>query len=516
MPRRRSQGLRSRLQRTFNLILLGVAVLGVAGAGSRVVGLNAVNELINETQPLLEDNARLMQIMTDAQSAHRGYRLTRDPDFLARYEAALGELPKVGANLRERSQDRPEIRRLLVEQGERADRWANDFSLPLLERIRTDPAYTPDAEVTEQGAALFDEIREANQAARVAIAARGDKVEAEVRQTTINAGVGTVVVLMLGLIGGTVMSRRATAFVAEPLEDVRATIDQLAQGDLAARATVAGPTEIQAVATAVNEMAESRQRFQELQQETMRQLEALDQARADFISSVSHELRTPLTSVTGYAEMLLDGDAGLLSADQEKMVRTIDRNARRLLDLVEDILTVARMDVGVHRLAIEPVEVAALVDSAVDAIRPQLMARSLSLSVDVPPAVGTVQGDRNQLERVLLNLLSNAVKFTPSGGRITVGADRAGDTVTLSVTDTGMGIPIAEQSRMFQRFFRSSTSRDEVIPGTGLGLSIVKTIVNAHGGTIDFESTPGRGTTFRVELPVGGPDPAPAQTGHTG
>lgn len=248
----------------------------------------------------------------------------------------------------------------------------------------------------------------------------------------------------------------------------------------------------------------------------MRQLEALDQARADFISSVSHELRTPLTSVTGYAEMLLDGDAGLLSADQEKMVRTIDRNARRLLDLVEDILTVARMDVGVHRLAIEPVEVAALVDSAVDAIRPQLMARSLSLSVDVPPAVGTVQGDRNQLERVLLNLLSNAVKFTPSGGRITVGADRAGDTVTLSVTDTGMGIPIAEQSRMFQRFFRSSTSRDEVIPGTGLGLSIVKTIVNAHGGTIDFESTPGRGTTFRVELPVGGPDPAPAQTGHTG
>lgn len=311
------------------------------------------------------------------------------------------------------------------------------------------------------------------------------------------------------------MSRRTTAFVARPLENLRATIARLAEGDLTARAEVDGPTEIQSVATAVNEMAESRQRFHDLQQDAMRQLEALDQARADFISSVSHELRTPLTSVTGYAEMLLDGDAGPLGPEQEKMVKTIDRNARRLLDLVEDILTVARMDVGVHRLAPESVDIGALVEAAVDAVRPSLVARSLSLRIDVPPFIGTVHADRSQLERVLLNLLSNAVKFTPKGGRITVGADRTAENVTLSVTDTGMGIPIAEQPRMFQRFFRSSTSRDEVIPGTGLGLSIVKAIVGAHGGSIDFESTPGRGTTFRVELPVAGPSPVPTDTGHT-
>lgn len=514
--RRRKQDLRSRLQRAFNLILLGVAFLGLAGVGSRLVGLNAVNELIYETQPLLETNSQLLQILTDAQSAQRGYRLTRDEEYLARFVRALEDLPAVSAELRELSLDRPDIRRLLVAQAEAADSWLNEFSLPLLERIRSDPSFSPDPPLTQQGNALFDRIRNANEAARTAISARSDEVEADVRQTTINAGVGSAVVLLLGLLAGGIMSRRTTAFVAAPLENLRSTIAKLAEGDLTARASVDGPTEIQSVATAVNEMAESRQRFQDLQQETMRQLEALDQARADFISSVSHELRTPLTSVTGYAEMLLDGDAGPLSPEQEKMVKTIDRNARRLLDLVEDILTVARMDVGVHRLSPEPVDVGTLIESAVDAVRPALVARSLSLRVDASPLVGTVKADRSQMERVLLNLLSNAVKFTPKGGRITVSADRTSDVLTLSVIDTGMGIPIAEQPRMFQRFFRSSTSRDEVIPGTGLGLSIVKTIVNAHGGTIDFESTPGRGTTFRVELPVDGPDPGPDPTGQTG
>lgn len=514
---RRQQDLRSRLQRAFNLILLGVALLGVAGVGSRLVGLNAVNELIYETHPLLESNARLLQILTDAQSAQRGYRLTRDDEFLERFVGALDDLPPVSAELRQLSQDQPEVRRLLIAQAEAADRWLNEFSLPLIERIRSDPAYAPETAVTDRGNALFDEVRRANERALKAISARADEVESDVRQTTVNAGIGSAVVLLLGLVAGAVLSRRTTTFVAEPLESLRATIARLAEGDLTARAAVDGPTEIQAVATSVNEMAESRQRFQDLQQQTMHQLEALDQARADFISSVSHELRTPLTSVTGYAEMLLDGDAGPLGPEQEKMVRTIDRNAKRLLDLVEDILTVARMDVGVQRVSAEPVEVATLVEAAVDAVRPSLVARALALKVDISRFVGSIHADRSQIERVLLNLLSNAVKFTPRGGRITVSAERDGDVVVLSVIDTGMGIPIAEQPRMFQRFFRSSTSRDEVIPGTGLGLSIVKAIVEAHGGTIDFESTPGRGTTFRVALPVAGPANAAvaSRTGHT-
>ena len=511
---RRKQDLRSRLQRAFNLILLGVGVIGILGVGSRVVGLQAVNELIYETQPLLEHNAEFLQTLTDAQSSQRGYRLTRDRKYLDRYQAALARIPALRVKLHAHSSELPEIEALLKEEVQLADTWLEDYSRPLMERVRADATFQPDAAAAARGNALFDAARSANEEARYAMEVRADRVERDVRRTTINAGVGSAVFLALGLIAAAAMSRRTTAFVADPLEDLRSTIARLADGEFEARATVAGPTEIQSVAEAVNEMAESRQRFQELQQETMRQLESLDQARADFISSVSHELRTPLTSVTGYAEMLLDGDAGPLGSEQEKMVRTIDRNARRLLDLVEDILTVARMDVGVHRLSPEPVNVADLIESAVDAVRPSLVARALSLRIDVPPVVGTIRADRSQLERVLLNLLSNAVKFTPKGGRITIAAEKKAGTLTLLVSDTGMGIPIAEQSRMFQRFFRSSTSRDEVIPGTGLGLSIVKSIVDGHGGSIDFDSTPGRGTTFRIELPVTGPPEAGSQTGR--
>jgi len=513
MGRQRKQDLRSRLQRAFNLILIGVALLGVADVGSRLVGLRAVNELIYETQPLLESNAVLLQVLTDAQSAQRGFRLTRDESFLVRYTQALDELTDVTTDLRRLSQGQPEVRALLLEQSDRADTWLHDFSLPVMARLRADATYQVDAAASARGSALFDDVHEANEVARAAITARRDAIENDVRRTAINSGIASAVILLLALIAGSAMSRRTTAFVAKPLEDLRATIAKLAGGDLGARAPREGPTEIQAVAQAINEMAESRERFQELQQETMRQLEALDETRADFISSVSHELRTPLTSVTGYAEMLLDGDAGPLAAEQEKMVKTIDRNARRLLDLVEDILTVARMDAGFHRLSPEPVEVAVLVEAAVDAVRPGLVSRRLSLTVDIPPVVGTITADRGQLDRVLLNLLSNAVKFTPPGGRITIAAEKADGVLTLSVTDTGMGIPIAEQPRMFQRFFRSSTSRDEVIPGTGLGLSIVNSIVEAHGGSIDFESTPGRGTTFRLELPVAGPPSEARETG---
>lgn len=511
MPRQRDKDLRTRLQRSFTLILLGFALLGVAGIGSRLVGVRAVNELIDETQPLLESNARLLQLLTEAQSAQRGYRLTRDESFFADFQASVSAAVDTERRLKDLARDRPGLRPLIDEQAERAEAWT-DFWSSNLQQTRRDPSFVFDEVAAERGSELFEEVRAANDRARAEIDAQSDGVVAQVRRSTIIAGIGLPIGLLLGLIVVGVVARRTTAFVAEPLEDLRATITRLSNGDLSARAPTEGPVEIQAVARSVNEMAESRERFQEMQQEAMRQLELLDEARTDFISSVSHELRTPLTSVTGYAEMLLDGDGGPLTPDQEHMVRTIDRNARRLLDLVEDILTVARMDVGVNRMTAEPVDIAAVAESAVEAVRPSMVAKSLALDLDAQPHVGSVIGDRSQLERVLLNLLSNAVKFTPNGGRISLTAEREGECVRLIVSDTGMGIPIPEQPRIFQRFFRSSTSRDEVIAGTGLGLSIVKAIVEGHGGKIDFVSTPGRGTTFTVELPVAGRQPSSGQT----
>jgi PAS domain S-box-containing protein len=231
------------------------------------------------------------------------------------------------------------------------------------------------------------------------------------------------------------------------------------------------------------------------------ELRELDQLRADFVATVSHELRTPLTSIGGYAELLADGAAGPLTEKQQEWVAVVDRNTRRLLTLIEDLLTLSRIEADRFTSDLRPVELGGLLDGTVQAIRPAAAARELDFvaGIDDP---GLVQADPVQLDRAVLNLLSNAVKFTPIGGKVTVTARQRDGAAVIAVSDTGIGIPAEEQSRLFTRFFRSSTATEKAIQGTGLGLVIVKNIVDQHRGGITVESAPGEGTTVTVTLPL--------------
>ncbi len=240
----------------------------------------------------------------------------------------------------------------------------------------------------------------------------------------------------------------------------------------------------------------------EREHEVVERLTQLDRDKTDFVSSVTHELRTPVTSMLGYLELLDDGDAGPLNPDQQRMLEAIGRNSRRLLSRIEDLLTVSGVEAGAMRLQAAPMSVQALVDSATSALVPTMRGRDLTLVVDVADDVATIVGDAEKLDRVLINLLSNATKFTPDGGRITIRVRREVGAVTISVADTGIGIPVDEQPRVFERFFRSSNAQELAVPGTGLGLVIVKGIVELHGGTIALESAPGVGTEVTVILPV--------------
>jgi PAS domain S-box-containing protein len=231
------------------------------------------------------------------------------------------------------------------------------------------------------------------------------------------------------------------------------------------------------------------------------ELRELDQLRADFVATVSHELRTPLTSIGGYAELLADGEAGPLGDQQQEWVAVIDRNTRRLLTLIEDLLTLSRIEAGRFTSDLRPVELGSLLECTVQAIRPAAAARDLELVADIDDP-GLAEADSVQLDRVLLNLLSNAVKFTPVGGRVEVTARQKDGAAVIAVTDTGIGIPLEEQPRLFTRFFRSSTATEKAIQGTGLGLVIVKNIIDQHGGEITVESVPGEGTTVEVTLPL--------------
>jgi signal transduction histidine kinase/CHASE3 domain sensor protein len=264
------------------------------------------------------------------------------------------------------------------------------------------------------------------------------------------------------------------------------------------------PSEIDLVQAVADELGAALRHAQlyEAERDMVKRLRELDQVKSDFVSSVSHELRSPLTSILGYVEMLRDRDAGPVTGEQDHMLGVVERNTDRLLALIEDLLTLSRIESGAFKVTLLPVDVSSLLDSVIQTIRPELVDRELQLDVEVDPDIPAVLGDAHQLERVLLNLLSNAMKFTPSGGRIRVAACLHDHAVRLQVTDTGIGIPPEEQSRLFTRFFRSSTSQQYAIKGTGLGLAIVKSVVESHGGNVGVTSEPGRGTTVTVELPA--------------
>ncbi|MDN4162895.1 PAS domain S-box protein [Nocardioides abyssi] len=240
----------------------------------------------------------------------------------------------------------------------------------------------------------------------------------------------------------------------------------------------------------------------EKERHAVERLQALDDAKNEFVSTVSHELRTPVTSIVGYTEMLQDGSLVDPVPDQLPLLDSIARNGQRLIALCNDLLALSGLDAGTTQWQRERVDLGGVLPAVEEAVRPLLGGRRLDVRWEAPPGPVLVTGDRAQLERVLLNLVGNAVKFTEDGGTVTCRLRREGTDALLEVVDTGIGIPREEQDGLFQKFFRSTTAQKRAIQGTGLGLSIVAAIVAAHGGRVGVESEHLAGTTFTVCLPL--------------
>jgi signal transduction histidine kinase len=247
-------------------------------------------------------------------------------------------------------------------------------------------------------------------------------------------------------------------------------------------------------------------RLLEGQEQVVARLTELDQAKSDMIGTVSHEMRTPLTSILGFLELVLDDAGGTVPDDAKGMLRVAERNARRLQNLVGDMLMMSRLDAGGAAPATVPVEIARMLRRTVDSLQPFADSREVALAVTCDESM-IVAGDPGQLERAFTNVIENAVKFSPAAGtvRVEVTPGPAADgtpTIVIAVSDSGMGIPPDELPLLFDRFFRASNARDGAVPGTGLGLAIVRGIVQAHHGDVSVESRVGEGTTFRITLPL--------------
>lgn len=230
-------------------------------------------------------------------------------------------------------------------------------------------------------------------------------------------------------------------------------------------------------------------------------LERLERVRKDFVANVSHELRTPLTAICGYAETLLDGALDDKEHNRQ-FVEIIDAHAKRLNRIASDLLTLSELESGKRAAVRERLSVAEIMKAAVRTIEPEAQQRNIKVICDGIEE-GCVTGYRFHFEQAVLNLLQNAIKFNRPGGEVRLSSKRIGpDKISIAFSDTGIGIPSEDLSRIFERFYRVDKARSREVGGTGLGLAIVKHAIERMNGTVEVESQLGRGSEFRILLPV--------------
>ncbi len=250
-----------------------------------------------------------------------------------------------------------------------------------------------------------------------------------------------------------------------------------------------------------------KERTQELEvvnqklQDSNRELQRANSLKSEFLANMSHELRTPLNAIIGFSELLLDRSFGGLSEEQRDYVSDILSSGRHLLELINDILDLSKIEAGKMKLALEEIDLAPVVDEAVAVLRVEAGRKHIELVARLEEPDIVMQADRSKIKQIMYNLLSNAVKFTPEGGKVVLEAARTVDGWVITVSDTGIGIKEEDRERIFQAFTQVDASYARRYQGTGLGLTLVRKFVEMHGGRIDLTSHFGKGTSFRITLP---------------
>jgi signal transduction histidine kinase len=228
--------------------------------------------------------------------------------------------------------------------------------------------------------------------------------------------------------------------------------------------------------------------------------ESADRLKSAFLATMSHELRTPLNSILGFTGVLLMGLVGPLEEEQEKQLNMVQDSARHLLELINDVLDISKIEAGQFELSNEPFDVPATIRKSVEKVMPLAEKKGLTLTTAISDQVRTMPGDRRRVEQIIINLLSNAVKFTEQG-EVRVECTVQNDKLIIHVTDTGIGIKPGDTDALFQPFRQLDSGITRQHDGTGLGLSICKRLVELMGGEIGVESEWGQGSRFSVALP---------------
>jgi two-component system sensor histidine kinase GlrK len=332
---------------------------------------------------------------------------------------------------------------------------------------------------------VIDILKELNTYTQANIDGKMKTLETTGKRAAEMSLIMTITTLIVGLF----ISLIITKSINNPLSLLKDRTKKIAQsGVFDGYLDLSSPPEVNELATSFNFMCAK--------------LKKLDQMKADFLSHVSHDLRTPLTSIREGTNLLLEGVGGNVSDKQKRLLTIIGEESNRLIHSVNSLLDLSKIEAGMMPADFEMMSIAPLVNQVIFETEPLVEGKHMQITGKISGTLPEVNINRERILHVLRNLLGNAIKFTPEGGKIWVSADSADNEVTVSVADTGPGIPEKKLFSIFDKFHQVSTTDQKKREGTGLGLCIAKNIINVHGGKIWAESKKGQGSTFTFTLPV--------------
>jgi signal transduction histidine kinase len=514
-PRRARSRVGSALDSLTARVLMASGALAVLIAAAFVVLAFTVSDLSAaasreaHAKDVVTDTVVLQKLVIDLETRVRGFALTQDERFLAPWRRAQAQLREaIPAFMRDAGDD-PARARAARDVSELIRAYITDYSRPLVAIAREHPENATGLDAVREGKRYTDEIRakldeflvvERQRAERTA-----ESAHAEARRALVlgfgGLGASVVMIFLLGFY--------LTRAIVRPVREVASEANRIARGDLTVHLDERGPGEVGSLKRAFRAMAADlaeRQRALEDQNERLRESERL---KSELVSIVSHEIRTPLASILGFTSVLLEREVDAL--DRRRFLEIVAAEARRLTALLDDFLDVQRLEEGPLELSLSVVDVSSLLRTQVALFSAESDKHWLELRLPEEPLL--VEGDAGRLAQVFSNLISNAIKYSPEGGAVEVSGEQVGSVVRVSVRDEGFGIPPEMRDRIFTKFFRGSAAAHG-IAGSGLGLALSRSVVEAHGGSIDFESTVGGGTTFSLELPMQAPAALAAEAGE--
>lgn len=505
--------LRSLSTRVEVAVLVVAAVVAAAFVVTIATTLSLRKTTTREThsKDVVATTLQAQTLVVDFETGIRGYVISRNQQFLQPWRQARAAWPATITHLRELVLHDHEESQRAASVAALVASYQTDYAYPVIFIAKIAPAAAIAQIASDEAKQRVDAIR--GQLTRILdVEARRSRQRAASAQTLQRdalaaATVGLAASALLVLLFGAWIGRA----VVKPIETVTESAQAVAAGDLTTRLDERGAGEIGVLKQAFNAMTRALEASRLELLEQNERLRASEEAKSDLISMISHELRTPLSSVLGFTTLLLQRE--FPPEERRHYLGIVDTEARRLAALAEDFLDVRLLEEGRLELEVRPIDLGELVRRQTQLFFAH--ERTHELTLDIPDQRVVVTADSDRIAQVVANLLSNAIKYSPDGCTVRVGLRRRPGWVRISVADEGVGISPEHQSRIFEKFFRGGAPAAG-IPGTGLGLAVTRRIVEAHGGTISFTSEEGRGSTFRVDLPLEPAGSAPGDSAEPG